>query len=183
MRRLPSTRPIWEDCCDQCRLVGQTWGLGDVDLGSLTLQSAGYVAGYTVKKMTALDDMRLRGRYPEFARMSLKPGIGVDAMWDVASKLLQSGLDEGADVPSALRQYGKLNPIGRYLRRKLRVMVGHDEAAPESSLEQIKAELQPLREAAFNNSSSFAQAVVDAGSPRVAQINAHNAIYKKERSL
>lgn len=179
---MPSTRPLWEECCERCRLVGETWGLGDVDLGTLTLESAGYVAAYTVKKMTAKDDMRLRGRHPEFARMSLKPGIGVDAMWDVASKLLAS-LDEGADVPSALRSYGKMHPVGRYLKGKLREYIGRDKKAPEGALDLIKEELRPLREAAFNSSSSFAQAVIDAGTPRYLQHQARNEIYKKGRSL
>lgn len=182
MKRPPSTRPLWEDCCDQCRLVGRTWGLGDVDLGTVTRESAGYVSHYTVKKMTSGDDMRLRGRHPEFARMSLKPGIGSDAMWDVASKLLAS-LDPAADVPAALRSYGKLHPIGRYLRRRLRLLVGHDEKTPEYVIDQIKEELRPLREAAFNNSSSFAQAVVDEGTQRLVNVTARNAIYKRERPL
>lgn len=148
----------------------------------MTRDSAGYVAGYTVKRMTALSDPRLLGRYPEFTRQSLRPGIGHDAMWDVASKLIAT-LDGEADVPSALRSYGRLNPIGRYLRMKLRKMVGHAEGAPEVSLLQIKEELRPLREAAFNNSSSFAQAVVDANTPRVEQIDARNLIFKRRKVL
>lgn len=144
--------------------------------------SASYIAGYTVKKMTAKEDMRLRGRHPEFARMSLKPGIGVDAMWDVASKLIAS-LDESADVPSALRSFGKQYPIGRYLKGKLREYIGRDKATPEGALEIIREEMRPLREAAFDSSSSFAQAVIDAGTPRYLQFQARNEIFKKGKLL
>lgn len=132
--------------------------------------------------MTALDDMRLRGRYPEFARMSLKPGIGSDAMWDVASKLLAS-LDQRADVPSALRQYGKLNPIGRYLRRRLRVLVGRDEAALPN--EALEAEMLVLQEAARSSSEtpSLKGQLLNASEGQYRQIVARNAIYKKDRPL
>ena len=44
-----------------------------------------FLHSLSVQKMTAKDDPRLSGRPPEFCRMSLKPGIGADAMWDVAS--------------------------------------------------------------------------------------------------
>lgn len=172
------------DCCSRCRLIGETWGLGDVELGEVNKDSASYIAGYTVKKMTAPDDIRLRGRYPEFPRMSLRPGIGADAMWDVASKLLRS-LSVEADVPYALRQYGKLHPIGRYLRQKLRTYVGRDPSAPEWLLKELEAELSPLRDGArvSETQPSFKKAVIEAGQVQYDQLMARNAIYKKERKL
>ena len=46
-------------------------------IGALTFESAGYVARYCTKKVTgALADDHYKGRQPEFACMSLKPGIG-----------------------------------------------------------------------------------------------------------
>lgn len=77
------------DCCPQCDLIRDSWGRGFVYLGDLNVNSAEYVAGYTTKKMTRADDLRLNGRHPEFARMSLRPGIGADAMHEVASTLLK----------------------------------------------------------------------------------------------
>ena len=63
------------------------WGLGFTSVGDMTLQSAGYVARYCLKKITGRDapDHYKRVNFdtgeiysiePEFARMSLKPGIG-----------------------------------------------------------------------------------------------------------
>lgn len=63
------------------------WGLGHVTVGDVTEQSAGYCAQYATKKVTG---PRAEAHYvslnpstgelspitPEFARMSLKPGIG-----------------------------------------------------------------------------------------------------------
>ena len=47
-----------------CLQVYRTWGKGRVSLDDLSRESAGYIAGYTVKKMTAKDDHRLNGRPP-----------------------------------------------------------------------------------------------------------------------
>ena len=132
--------------------------------------------------MTHTDDLRLQGRVPEFTRMSLKPGIGADFMHDVASTLLDHDLAQG-DVPVTLRHGSKEYPLGRYLRRKLRAAVGKDEACPDEAFKKMEAELQPLREAAFNNSRSFKKEVVDAGNNRVRKIETRNKIFKRSKTL
>lgn len=55
------------------------WGKGYAPFGSLTLQSAGYVARYCTKKITgkAAAD-HYKGRKPEYSINSNKPGIGAD---------------------------------------------------------------------------------------------------------
>lgn len=184
LREFGSDRPIAYKCCPNCRMVQAAWPWGDVDLGTVTHHSASYCASYTVKKMTSPDDTRLHGRHPEFARMSLRPGIGVDAMWDVASTMMQYGLDESmADVPSAMRYGNRELPLGRYLRGKLRGMVGRDEKAPPSTVQAISEELQPLRDAAFENSRSFKKEVIAAGDGRYLQIMAKSLIFKQRRGL
>jgi len=134
-------------CCDPCNRLRQHWELGHTYSGVLTDDSAQYIAGYTVKKMTNPDDERLDGRHPEFARMSLKPAIGSDLLWDVASSLMQYDLVQG-DVPAGLREGARIWPLGRTLRRKLRARVGMDERAPDATLAQMEAELLPMRAAA-----------------------------------
>lgn len=150
------------DCCYWCDLIRDTWGLGHILLGSVEKDSASYVAGYTVKKMTGKDDARLLGRHPEFARMSRRPGIGVNAMWEVASSLLSAGAEKFlVDVPSVLSHGTAQMPLGRFLRGKLREMVGRDVKAPQAVLDAMAAELQDVlvrarvRQASPNNGFSF----------------------------
>lgn len=134
-------------CCPNCDTVRQLWTHGLVDLARIEPASARYIAGYVVKKMNRPDDERLDGRFPEFARMSLKPGIGASAMDEVASALLIHHPDI-PDVPSVL-QHGRTKlPLGRYLRRELRHKMGRDKNAPETTIKEMEEKLRPLREIA-----------------------------------
>lgn len=184
LRRPGSSRPQWQRCCEVCERLGRTWGHGDVDVGSVTVESAQYCAGYTVKKMTAPDDFRLKGRHPEFARMSLRPGLAADYMVMVADTMRRLGLDtRQGDVPSALAHGRKELPLGRYLQRRLRVLLGRDPSTPPEVLEAIALELQPLRQAAFDNSRSFKKEVVNAGNQKVLNMETKAKIRKKGRYL
>lgn len=132
------------DCCPNCDLVRDVWNKGHVVLGTLTMNSARYVANYTTKKMTSVDDERLNGRHPEFARMSRNPGIAADAVVDMVESI-KPYLD-GKDVPMYLVQGNKRMPLGNYLVKKLRAAIGRDEKTPKEILDQKKAELRVMRE-------------------------------------
>lgn len=179
-----STRSDAVNCCEHCRLVFSTWSHGDIDVGSVTRDSAGYIASYCVKKMTAPDDFRLNGRHPEFARMSLRPGIGCDAMWDVASTLMQFNLDSSqVDVPDHLRFGGSGRPLGRYLRRKLRDMIGKEVDTPDEVLQSMAEEMRPLREAAFASSTPFRKMVVEVFEGERRNFYARQALKQGRKSL
>lgn len=137
-------------CCPQCNLIYSTWKKGMITNETFGVEGAEYVAQYAVKKMTRDDDPRLKGRAPEFARMSLKPGLGHDFMWEIASTLLQypDKLEEMIDVPSALRTEGRKWPLGKYLRGKLREFVGRENETPPEIMEEVYKELRPLQEEA-----------------------------------
>lgn len=133
------------DCCGPCNLIRDTWGKGRVDSRVLCLETANYIAGYTVKKMTRVDDDRLEGRHPEFARMSSVPGIGRDALWDIGSEVLHyEGSFVAGDVPAGIRRGRGQMPLGRYLRRELRKIVGRDAGAPQVTLDAMAEEMRPV---------------------------------------
>ena len=173
-----------EDCCPACDLVKHSWGRGAVDLAPLEIGSAAYIAGYVVKKMTKHDDPRLEGRWPEFALMSRKPGLGLAMMDDLASVLLEHNLDETLeDVPTTLAHGTAQYPLGRYLRGKLRQRIGRSEKTPETVLQKIEAEMQPMREAAFNNSTSFADEITKENYGRRTRIYAKQKLRKRKVNL
>lgn len=133
------------DCCAQCDRLRDTWGLGIVQLEPLTPTLMAYAAGYVMKKMTHKSDVRLKGRYPEFQRVSLKPGLGAASVPLIAETYAGRQLE---DVPTAIRAGGKLMPLGRYLRRQLRIYGGGDGSAPEHIIKKMETEMLPLLQAA-----------------------------------
>lgn len=179
-------------CCATCELVSQIWGHGNIYLGLLEPHSAAYIAGYVTKKMTRTDDVRLGNRHPEFARMSLRPGIGHGAMWDMASALISLSQD-GPDVPTALRHGKKIMPLGRYLTRSLRAMTGNDQAAPLEAIQKSQEKLLDLQIAAIEATSGknmaqfrrmvYKNLIIDRYKGKVAQIENKQAIYKQRKSL
>lgn len=185
---------LYADCCTVCDTVRDTWGVGFVYLGELEIKSAMYIGGYMLKKMTRSDDRRLNGRPPEFARMSLRPGIGAWAMDEVAHAMLTYKLDEKLiDVPESLRHGKKLMGLGRYLRRRLRERIGRDAGCPEEVLVQMAEEMRPLSRVEERYSSVFGQTytsqsvdralLLDSGAQRVRQMIAKQKLQKGSKTL
>lgn len=129
--------------------VCESWGLGNVYIGDLTPESAGYIVGYILKRMTntKILDPRLKGRYPEFARMSLKPGIGAASV-DVIADFLTSEhgskvVLENSDVSGTVRLGGRIFPLGRYLKGLLREAIGMpDRKQPADAMKKWQLELK-----------------------------------------
>nr|WAE43898.1 MAG: replication initiator protein [Microviridae sp.] len=60
-------------------LLDKVWGKGFCSIGSLSFESAAYVARYCTKKITGSNAVEYyKGREPEFGLQSSKPGIGAD---------------------------------------------------------------------------------------------------------
>lgn len=175
------------DCCYWCDLVRDTWGKGNIFSGVLERDSAQYLCGYVVKKMTAKDDPRLVGRHPEFARMSLRPGIGHDAMHEMASVLMQYGLeyDAGGDVPLSLSHGGRKMPLGRYLRSTLRKMVGGDGKISQSAFTALETELLALRLSARGDTEnpSVKKRIAERDLGRLRSVEARGKLFKQRRTI
>lgn len=179
---------------DDYQIIADAWSIGGtpighVVVGSLTFESAAYVAGYVTKKMTSQDDPRLEGRYPEFARMSLNPGIGAHAMDDVANLLYtkhgSKELAETGDVPSVLRHGGKSFPLGRYLRRKLREKMDIPEPGKSNPfLAQQKEELSLLfADKAATSRLHKSCILATAHQSKTRSVEVKYSIFSKEKSL
>lgn len=139
--------------------------------------------------MTGKDDVRLKGRFPEFCRMSLRPGIGFNALDDVASSLLEHNL-EGAidDVPSVLRHGMRQLPLGRYLRRRLRVLIGRSPDTPEVVLAKMAEEVRSLHESSRSapqgwRQKEFSRLAVEASEGEFRNFEARRRIFEKGKKL
>lgn len=117
--------------CRNCAFVSEIWGKGNIFLGTLSLDSAQYIAGYVTKKLTSNSNYRqdgylgltnaqkLRGRYPEFSRMSTRPGLAAYAADNIVNRLTFYDKTSHDDVPRILLHGAKQLPIGRYLNEKI----------------------------------------------------------------
>lgn len=120
-----------KSCCPQCDLIQKCWSdpktkqpFGGIDNGTLEPASAAYIAGYITKKLHKPENGALHGRYPEFSRMSRKPGLGALTMEKLSPVLLtdlgNEALNEHGDVPT-LMTYGQQSLVlDRYLREQIR---------------------------------------------------------------
>lgn len=63
----------------ESKILNEIWGKGFCSIGSVTFESAAYVARYCVDKITGEDAREHYGeRIPEYTSMSLKPAIGYE---------------------------------------------------------------------------------------------------------
>lgn len=114
-----------------CSEIVNAWGMGHVDLKLADEGVASYVSQYVCKKWTNGASKQVREwlgeRFPEFTRMSLKPGIGAGVAPAIAESLYTYGgsklLAETGDVPSSLHFSGRTRSIGRYIKGKVRELM------------------------------------------------------------
>lgn len=126
-------------------IIDKSWGLGHTLTAEFNSQTAQYVAGYTIKKMTSADDVRLDGRHPEFPRMSKMPGLGANAMVVISEAL--KGIDL-SDAPTMVQVGSRKVALGRYLVSKLREHMQIDETvvakAKQDRVWDLMEEMQAL---------------------------------------
>lgn len=173
------------NCCSQCDLVRDTWGLGHVGLGSVTPESVGYVVSYIVKNMRRTDDHRLNGRWPEFSRMSLRPGIGYGALDEITQTLMKYNLDDEMLTPTQLGHGKRFRPLGRYLRSKLSDMIAMNPG--EYNDEEVLALWDTAKAATPQGGeirrTYFKNLLMDAAEQRVLNMKTRMKIHKQEKPL
>lgn len=184
-------------------LVQSSWGHGYTYVGDLNVKSAAYIAGYVTKKINKYEMVKVKkivdgvnreyyldGRLAQFNRMSLRPGIGFNAVENISETLASDAglgsIKENRDVPGSLRILGSILPLGRYIRGKLRQRF---EVIP-FSLDEIKGkkyleELQELRikdEAiAEAEKKSFGQFILDRRTQNCKNLAARALIHSGEK--
>lgn len=122
--------------------------------------------------------------------MSLKPGLGYNALWEMADTMMRYRLEEVMeDVPQAVRMGKSLKSMGRYLRRQLRTMVGREETA---ILNQLEAEMLAMYESATANAEAvpsevkklmFREFLLDQSAGRRASMRARSKIFNSQKVL
>lgn len=124
LERLPqsySGKPLYTS-----QILKKIWGKGHVSIGSVTIQSAAYIARYVVKKqngekakahyMSQPDHYgEINAIIPEYTTMSLKPGLGQDWYDQYGSELFPDNyvIHDGKKLPVPVfykKQYAKTNP-------------------------------------------------------------------------
>lgn len=168
--------------------VDKAWNLGHVNWrppGMLLPGGAAYAAKYLCKSQSEVDEFLSRGLRPPFARMSRMPGLGSGAVPALAEALRdehgEALIASLGDVPSQIRVGGRLVPIGRTLRDKLRVALfktswkeRHQGVRPES--------LQRLHSLQSSSQSheEVVQKIKDMNEQRVRQQEARHRIYSQK---
>lgn len=136
--------------------------------------------------MTVRDeDVAASGRHPEFQRMSLRPGLGLSAMHDLASDMLRFNLEtREEDVPVFLT-YGKNKklPLGRYLRRNLRRFIGRGENTPEAIVARLQQEMLAVRLDARSDKSgkSFKAKLIEGSEGELRNVRSKYELFGKKK--
>nr|AOV86368.1 putative replication protein VP4 [uncultured virus] len=120
---------------EDMEVVETAWGKGRVSLDDLTVQSAAYICGYVVKKLNKETD---EISVPEFAIMSLKPGIGAHSV----SAIVDAISTREINVPTQLRHADKCFPLGRYMRTKIREAIDYEET--DTSREEARVQVAEM---------------------------------------
>lgn len=169
------------------QMVQDCWSHGFTATLEFSPQTARYVAGYVVKKLTAGDDPRLAGRAPERPRMSLRPGIGALAVPQLSTALATAAVTN-IGHGQIVRIDGKKQYVGSYLARKLLETQGTPDAIQafkdEKSL-QKSLEMQALYLPSIDNQEVFTtrQAYQKATLQKLRSIEARSKIYAKRNTL
>lgn len=177
--------------CATCRVYQRTWNKGFSFVGDVTEQSLKYVASYVSKSTLKSGDRRLFGRNPEFARMSLKPGIGYAQAKNIVNTLTTDAgcdiMETIDDVPFSITHGNISYPLGNYLRRKIRKELGHDEKAPPCAIQKQKEKVQELlRENNVPNpktSMELSSALRSIFKNPVSKIESRHKIFKQKKEI
>lgn len=161
---------------------------GHIDHGQLEPQSAAYITGYLTKKLSR-DEYDYAGLEPQFALMSLKPGLGLPWLPHLFEALTTRDgatyLRTHQDVPTSFSIGGRSLPLGAYLRQRLRTLLfgDHRQPQPASDLLGLKAHIEILKELPPLPINSTAAEELAAWSQAQSTHKERKQISRKQRAL
>lgn len=124
-------------CCGHCNRIRDTWNKGIVELGELTPASSGYVAGYVSKSVQARNSDALKHLPPQFATMSLRPGLGHVYSLRYIRKLSEAleGRIRPQDIPRTFRYDGVEYRFSRNHRNVMRKWCGFPPKTSQAEMD------------------------------------------------
>jgi len=163
------------------QVMDECWHYGFTHTGDLTKDSARYVTGYVIKKLTNPNDPRLEGKTPEFALSSQKNGgLGFGAIKQIGEELKNNPHWNQNDILDKF-QHGKHQlPLGRYLTQKLAEIL----ETPEEVFKQRLFEYQnEFFERHINHKEHYYWNIVEEEGPKRKAIEKKSKIYKPRKIL
>jgi len=126
------------------KLLQKCWPQGMIYVGTVQSASISYVCGYMTKRMTNKKDLRLNGKPPEFATMSLRPGLGAGIVPRILkaykTEAGQAALAAEGWIASHLQTTGFKYPMGKYITNKLVASLDlEDQRTPHNNRIMIDA--------------------------------------------
>lgn len=172
-------------CCPNCTKYAKLWKKGFVFVGSVTPQSIEYTLDYTMKKLMGKMADLYDGRYPEFSRMSRRPGIGYNMVDDVAEGVrnMEKRGQFLKDVPIGLKIGKKFNPLNPLFRRKIREALGREPTAPKEAQIEHSEKLLPLLALARLSETSLAKITALSTSQKALNMETKLNIHKARKKL
>ena len=155
--------------------------IGHVHIGRVEKESARYIAGYTIKKLTDPNDERLQGRYPEFMLSSRKGGgIGAQEVRRIAKHLKKSPYFDVDQIINTFQIGGKNYPLGSYLTKILVNELGTDEKL-------LKQMLFNYQQKIFQENDSYSEDyyfnIIEQSDNYRKRLEKKYKIYNKEKKL
>lgn len=180
--------------------INNTWGRGLIHIGDVNKDTTAYVAGYVLKGKKRVEELTTNGLIPEFARMSRNPGIGALSVPKIVDSLTSEHghyAFQNGDVPNELSHGGAKQPLGRYLKSKIRKTYGMDIKCPNETLQLLKktateefkevlkyAKTKKMKRGKYESKRDYAQRIMVAKNQgRINSSENKEKIFKKGRSL
>jgi hypothetical protein len=131
-----------------------------------------YCCSHITKSTHKFGDTNLHGRVPEFHRMSLRPGIGKEAIRGICEWLVTKEgaryVAEHGDIPNVLRMENKLWPIGKYLKTCIRAEIGmQDEQTDLAIYKRAMEHMANIQEFGYDYKSSKRQSSLDKAEQKI----------------